>query len=179
MSLHSVILLRSVRPPEVTSWRRGGGILYLCLTVHAASRPRLCVSVILGSDRAARLASTSSVSPAPGSSAPAGGSSSIAASGAPCSATPDYHRPRVSRPTGEPPGPAQVWAREHSRDRRSGLPGRPRPPGPVPAGGPPGPACARPTGIFSTHCLPSLNGPTVTAAEPCRPSLCSRCTGAN
>lgn len=67
---------------------------------------------------------------------------------------------------GSPP-PHEAEPSEHSRDRRSrgARPGSPTGSRNHRSLGKGGvgtvPACACPDGIFSTHCLPSLNGPTV------------------
>lgn len=188
--LHSVTLLHSVRDLRDLQKRRPCVEMAAygprALGVHAASQPGFASSAVPGSGRVARpLSATRPVSHRPpGSSTPAAGAPvSIGASGPLL----NHHRFRISRPPGEPPGqgagagvgPAQAEPSSIPETAALGAcPGCPRegwPRGSV------GPACACPAGLLSTHCLPSLNGPTVIGSQSLAcpaPLLCTARPGA-
>lgn len=85
----------------------------------------------------------------------------------------------VSPPGPGGPTPLKAEPSEHSRDRRSGAAGlthRPRHSLGKGGVGVRRPSLRLPSGLFSTHCLPSLNGPTVIRSRSpacCAPLLCT------
>lgn len=137
------------------------------LAVHA-SDPSFVFSVIPGSDRVTRLLPPPpDLSPALGQPRPCWrGQAPSSASGAPLLNSHRFQLPRPQRgAAGEGEGPLKQNPQAFQRPPLWGLPGLTGASGPPPSGrvasGSTGPACARPAGTFSTHCLPSLNGPTV------------------
>lgn len=159
---------------------------------HAASRPELCVHCN-PSQRQCEQTFPSTARPVSGPRGPRHGAQAPPRPPGPQSGPPGpapeavvEQKPcfRVSPPGPGEPTPREAESPEHSRDRHSGparLAARPRHRHSLGKGGPGPSASPRlPCGLFSTHCLLSLHGPTVIRSRSpasCAPLLCTTLPG--